>query len=223
MNDLWNSLGSEMVLPFWAVAGLGVLSALAILDRLLLPSVRWALQRQANRAIDKLNTQLRLQIQPFKMTKRRQLIDQLMHDPEVLTAVEVNATETGRPRDVVMAQVRGYAREMVPSFSAYAYFKVGTRLAKRISKSLYRVRLGAVHADALERIPANASVIFVMNHRSNMDYVLVTSVAAQASALSYAVCEWAQVWGLRQLISSMGGYFIRRNSRDPLYRKVLAR
>ncbi len=223
MIDLWNSLSAEMVLPFWGVAGLAVLSALAILDRLLLPSVRWAIRHRANRAIDKLNTQLRLQIQPFKMTKRSQLIDRLVHDADVMTAVEANARETGRPNAVVMAEVRGYAREMVPSFSAYAYFKIGTRLARRISTSLYRVRLGAVHAHALERIPSQATVIFVMNHRSNMDYVLVTYVAAQASALSYAVGEWAQVWGLRQLISSMGGYFIRRNSRDPLYRKVLAR
>jgi glycerol-3-phosphate O-acyltransferase len=56
-----------------------------------------------------------------------------------------------------------------------------------------------------------------------MDYVLVTYIAATASALSYAVGEWAQVWGLRGLIRSMGAYFISRDSRDPLYRKVLAR
>jgi glycerol-3-phosphate O-acyltransferase len=56
-----------------------------------------------------------------------------------------------------------------------------------------------------------------------MDYVLVTYVAATSSALSYAVGEWAQVWPLRALIRSMGAYFIRRNSRDALYRKILAR
>ena len=71
-------------------------------------------------------------------------------------------------------------------------------------------------------IPAS-SVIFVINHRSNMDYVLVTYVAATSSALSYAVGEWAQVWGLRGLIRSMGAYFISRDSREALYRKVLAR
>ena len=69
----------------------------------------------------------------------------------------------------------------------------------------------------------DASVVFVINHRSNMDYVLVTYVAAASSALSYAVGEWAQVWPLRALIRSMGAYFIRRNSRDALYRKILAR
>jgi glycerol-3-phosphate O-acyltransferase len=53
--------------------------------------------------------------------------------------------------------------------------------------------------------------------------VLVTYVAATSSALSYAVGEWAQVWGLRGLIKSMGAYFINRDSREALYRKVLAR
>jgi glycerol-3-phosphate O-acyltransferase len=66
-------------------------------------------------------------------------------------------------------------------------------------------------------------VVFVVNHRSNMDYVLVAYLAAERTALSYAVGEWAQVWPLQMLIRSMGAYFIRRNSRDPIYRRVLER
>ena len=121
------------------------------------------------------------------------------------------------------AKAERYAREIVPSFSAYAYFKIGARLARRVSQALYRVRLGYTNDEALKAVPPDRSVVFVINHRSNMDYVLVTYVAATSSALSYAVGEWAQVWGLRGLIRSMGAYFIRRNSRDPLYRKMLAR
>src|SRR5947199_2534348 len=60
-------------------------------------------------------------------------------------------------------------------------------------------------------------------HRSNMDYVLVTYMASTSSALSYAVGEWARVWLLQNLIRSMGAYFVRRDSREPLYRKVLSR
>ena len=62
-----------------------------------------------------------------------------------------------------------------------------------------------------------------MNHRSNMDYVLVTYLAARAGALSYAVGEWARVWPLSRLIRAMGAYFIRRRSRGAFYRRVLAR
>ena len=181
------------------------------------------MRHRANRAIDELNTRLKLHIQTFKMTKRQVLSDRLLYDPEVLSAVEQYASEHKVPREVAMHKAERYAREIVPSFSAYAYFKIGARLARRVSQSLYRVRLGYTNDDALKAVPPDSSVVFVINHRSNMDYVLVTYVAASSSALSYAVGEWAQVWGLRGLIRSMGAYFIRRDSRDTLYRRILAR
>jgi glycerol-3-phosphate O-acyltransferase len=55
-----------------------------------------------------------------------------------------------------------------------------------------------------------------------MDYVLVTYLVSESSALSYAVGEWARVWMLQSLIRAMGGYFVRRDSSNPLYRRVLA-
>jgi glycerol-3-phosphate O-acyltransferase len=62
-----------------------------------------------------------------------------------------------------------------------------------------------------------------MNHRSNMDYVLAGYLAADQTALSYAVGEWARLWPLSALIRAMGAYFVRRNSKDELYRRVLER
>src|SRR6185295_10986619 len=214
---------SQVTLPLWIVIILALLATLAVLERMLIPSVRWALRRRANRAINELNTRLKLQIQPFKLTKRQVLTDRLVYDPEVLHAAEEYAKEAGVPREVAISKVKRYAREIVPSFSAYAYFRIGTRIARRISEMLYRVRIGFRNEEALGTVDPMSSVIFVINHRSNMDYVLVTYVAATSSALSYAVGEWAQIWGLRGLIRSMGAYFIRRDSRDALYRKVLAR
>lgn len=212
-----------VTLPVWLVVIAALLAALSLLDRLLIPSLRWALRARANRAVDKLNTKLRLRIQPFKMTKRAVLIDQLLFDPDTLHAIEEHAKDNGIPREVAMDKAKRYAREIVPSFNAYAYFRIGTRLARRVSETLYRVRLGYKNDERLAAVDPNSSVVFVINHRSNMDYVLVTYVAATQSALSYAVGEWAQIWGLRSLISSMGAYFIRRDSRDPLYRRILAR
>ena len=214
---------STVTLPVWVVAIASLLAAVSLLDRLLMPSLRWALRARANRAVDKLNTKLKLRIQPFKMTKRQVLIDQLMFDPDTLHAAEEYALANGVPREVAMEKAKRYAREIVPSFNAYAYFRIGTQLARKVSESLYRVRLGYKNDEQLSAVDPNSSVVFIINHRSNMDYVLVTYVAATQSALSYAVGEWAQIWGLRSLISSMGAYFIRRDSRDPLYRRILAR
>ncbi len=215
-------MSTTVTLPVWFVVLMAVLAIWALLDRLLIPSIRWALRRRANKAIEELNTRLHLRIRPFKLSRRKVLIDRLLYDPDVLEAVESYAKANGLTREVAMDKAKRYAREIVPAFNVYFYFRIGTQIARWLSQLLYRVRVGFTDQDALMKIDPNASVIFVINHRSNMDYVLVTYVAAGSSALSYAVGEWAQVWPLRELIRTMGGYFIRRNSNDTLYRKVLA-
>jgi glycerol-3-phosphate O-acyltransferase len=216
-------VSSTVALPLWLVVLVSVLAIMAALDHLLLPSARWVMRRRLNRAIEELNTRLKLRIQPFKLAKRQSLIDQLVFDPDVLGEIENYARDNGVTRAAAQELARHYAREIVPSFSAYAYFGIGARLARWISTMFYRVRLGYMDEDALKTVDPDSSVIFVINHRSNMDYVLVTYMASTSSALSYAVGEWARVWLLQSLIRSMGAYFVRRDSGDPLYRKVLAR
>lgn len=210
-------------LPVWAVAAIGGLALWAIFDRLLVPGARRLFRRRAERAIDDLNTRLDLQIPAFHRTRRRVLIELLTHDPEIVGAIERRARESRAPREALVREVERYAREIVPSFNPYLYFRLGYWLARRTVQVLYRVRMGYSDDRALSGIEPNASVVFVMNHRSNMDYVIVAYFAAQRSALSYAVGEWARVWPLQALIRSLGAYFVRRDSRNPLYRLVLAR
>lgn len=212
-----------VTLPLWLVLLAGLLAAWAALDRLLVPGVRWFLRRRVNRAIREVNRRLHIRIQPFKLTKREVLIDRLTYDPVVMAAMETLLAEEGMPREVAMARVGRYAREIVPAFNAYVYFRVGYWLARWAARMLYRVRLGFADEAGLAAVPAEAAVVFVINHRSNMDYVLVSYLAAERTALSYAVGEWARVWPLQQLIRSMGAYFVRRRSRNPLYRRVLER
>ncbi|MGZ5237827.1 MAG: hypothetical protein ACXWCV_16060 [Caldimonas sp.] len=42
-------------------------------------------------------------------------------------------------------------------------------VGRKLSQGLYRVRLGYVDTAALARVPENATVVFVMNHRSKLD------------------------------------------------------
>jgi glycerol-3-phosphate O-acyltransferase len=212
-----------VILPLWAAILLVLLAAWAALDRLLLPSVRWFIRRRANRVVEELNTRLKIRIEPFKMTRRAVLIDRLVYDPPVLQAADEQARVEKMPREVAMARVKKYANEIVPAFNVYVYFRLGYWLARNLARSLYRVRLGYSDEEGLAGISKHSTVIFVMNHRSNMDYILVSYLAAERAALSYAVGEWARIWPLQMLIRSMGAYFVRRNSRDALYRKVLER
>ena len=209
--------------PFWLALVIGLFALWALLDRLLLPSVRWYLQRRANIIIDELNKRLDLELPPFKLTTRRVLIDRLTYDQKVLDAVEQYCLETGALREVAIRKVENYSREIVPDFSAYMYFRFGNMLAKRFVRTLYRMRLGYTDAASLENLDARSSVVFVMNHRSNMDYIMVAYLALNKMAISYAVGEWARVWPIQQLIRSMGAYFVRRGSNNMLYRRVLER
>lgn len=209
-------------LPVWVIVIASVLAAIAIADRLLSPAVRWFFRRRVNQAIDELNTRLKLKIRPFGTTRREVLIDRIVNDPAVVGAVAEHSRETGEPIQVAMGRATRYAREIVPMFNAYAYFRIGTRLARLIATALYRVRLGYTDTEALSKVAPDSSVVFVMNHRSNMDYVLVTYLASSSTALSYAVGEWARLPVLQTLIRFMGAYFIRRNARNTLYRRILA-
>jgi len=212
---------STLEIPLWLALLIGALACLAALQYFLLPPMRWLMQRRANRVIDEVNSRLALTLPSFKLTKREVLIDRLVYHPDIMEEVETLAKQEGVPRDVTLDRVRTYAREIVPAFNAWLYFKWAYWLARRVVHVLYRVRLGFADDESIAKLDGNTSVVFVMNHRSNMDYILATYLAAEKTALSYAVGEWARTWPLQQLIRSMGGYFVRRDSGDTLYRRVL--
>ncbi len=208
-------------LPLWLFVLIVLFAAVTFASHFLFPSVRWFFRRRAQKLVDELNKRLEYPIQPFKLARRVDTIQRLRYDPDVIEAVSDYSRETGVREDVAFETASRYAREIVPGFSATAYFSIAMRASRWLSTLLYDVRIG--WEDKTQATDTDATVIYVMNHRSNLDYVLVTYLVANRSALSYAVGEWARIWPLRPLIRALGGYFIRRRSRNALYRRVLAR
>jgi glycerol-3-phosphate O-acyltransferase len=213
----------QVTISVWAFVALILFTLWAVLDRILIPSVRWYLRRRINLVLDEISIRLDIEIKPLQITKRQVLIDRLVYDAKVIEAIQAQAQENNIPRQVLQARVLSYAKEIVPSFNAYIYFRSGYWLAKKVARLLYRVRVGFRDKDQLASVDPEATVVFVMNHRSNMDYILVAFLVAERTALSYAVGEWAKIWPLQTLIRAMGAYFVRRKSRNPLYRLVLER
>src|SRR3989337_3963917 len=123
-------MSGTLTVPVWVTIALFLLAAWAAIDRLLIPSVRWFLRRRVTLVLEEIGKRLHLEIRPFSLTKRQVLIDRLLYDPKILEAAEARAKENGIPRNVVMAEVERFAKEMVPSFNAYAYFRIGYWLAK---------------------------------------------------------------------------------------------
>ena len=212
-----------ILLSYWQFWLLLAFALWALLDRLLIPSIRWILRRRLNKLIHRVNQSLDIQIRPFQLTKRKVLLDRLVFDPQVMQAVDDYAKEKDIPREVVQDKVKIYAQEIVPAFNAYIYYRVGYWIAKGLARWLYDVRVEVNNSRDLANIDPEATVVFVMNHRSNMDYILVSFLASRRTTLSYAVGEWARIWPLQSLLKAMGAFFVRRNSRNELYRKVLER
>lgn len=209
--------------PLWLLVLILAFAGVTFASHFLFPSVRWFFRRRMERAVARLNQRLQQPIAPFKLLERHDRILRLIHDPQVLAAVVAHARANGVPETVAMEKARRYAREIVPSFSATVYFGFAVRAARWLSRRLYRVEVGASPRGDLRAADPDATVVFIMNHRSNMDYVLVTWLVSDRMTLSYAVGEWARVWPLTTLFRAMGAYFIRRKNLNPLYRKVLER
>jgi glycerol-3-phosphate O-acyltransferase len=212
-----------ITVPLWLAVLVGALAVWALYEHLVMPALRWMVTHPANQVIENVSSRLRIGIRPFQRTRRQALVHRLITDPKVQQAAEQYAQRERVPLPAVLKRVERYAREIVPAFNAYAYFRVGYWLGRALARTLYRVRLGYIDADGIARIDPDATVVLVMNHRSNMDYILAGFMAAEQAALSYAVGEWARIWPLSALIRAMGAYFVRRNSGDELYRRVLER
>lgn len=210
-------------LPLWLVIIGAALVAWALLDHLLLPSVRWFFRRRVNIVINEINKRLDIQLPAFKLMRRRILIDRLMYDMQVLEAANKYCRENEVPKEIAMEKVERYAKEIVPSFNAYAYFRLGSWLSKSLLRLLYRVRIGYADEEGLGKVDPQSSVVFIMNHRSNIDFLLLAYLAINRVALSFAVGEWARFWPVQQLSRSLGAFFVRRGSGNSLYRCVLSR
>src|SRR5258706_816487 len=216
-------MSDGVAIPAWLLVLIAALALWALYEHVLAPALRFLVTHPANQVIDELGERLRIGIRPFQRTRRQALIHSLLADRRVQAAAEQFARDKGVALPAALRRVERYAREIVPAFNAYFYFRIGYWIGRWIARSLYRVRIGYLDSEGIAKIGPEATVVFVMNHRSNMDYILAAYLAADQAALSYAVGEWARIWPLSALIRAMGAYFVRRNSKDELYRRVLER
>ncbi len=158
----------SITLPIWIFIIMLLLTGWSILSKMLIPSVRWFFRRRINKVIDEISTHLDLGIRSFQLTKRQVLIDRLAFDPKVMEAIQEISQEKDVPLDVLQAEVTSYAKEIVPSFNAYLYFRLGYWLAKKIARMMYKVRVDRVDNEKLATIEKDSTVVFVINHRSNI-------------------------------------------------------
>lgn len=201
-------------------AGAAVVLVVALVAATL--AMRWW-RRWTHRAAMRVHRRYGARIDRFKFVDRDAVVAQLLDDPEIREAARKHAAAHGGTEAEAMERARGYLEEMVPSFSLWLYYKFGLAISEALLRLLFRVEVVDKRPGAVAALPRNAVVIYLMNHRSNADYVLAGYALAGQVAISYAVGEWARVFPLEYLFKAFGAYFIRRRFRETLYHTVLGR
>jgi glycerol-3-phosphate O-acyltransferase len=184
---------------------------------------RQAIRRRIDRAVLRAVHRFQVRLDRYKLVNKQAIREELMRDDAVSAAIEEHCRTSGATRAEAWTRVDDYVDEIVPFFDVLSYYKIGYNIARILLRLLYRVTSEHQDREALQRIPPTDVVIYLMNHRSNADYVVVAFVLAHGVSISYAVGEWARVWPLEYVFKSFGAYFVRRGFRDPLYHTVLER
>ena len=200
----------------WWLVALAALLAAAIIAR---PRIR----RWTNRAAVRAVLRFRSRVDRYKLASKARIIAQLLDDEEIAAAVRRHAAEHHQPREIVWRRVEHYLDEIIPFFNILAYYRFGFLVSRWALNLFYKVVVEHVTPGAERAMPRDAIVIYLVNHRSNADYVLVGYALSGRVAISYAVGEWARAFPLEYLFKTFGSYFVRRRYREPLYHTVLER
>ncbi|MCA9490523.1 MAG: 1-acyl-sn-glycerol-3-phosphate acyltransferase [Myxococcales bacterium] len=166
----------------------------------------------------------RIQLESARFIDRVWIREALAQDPRIEQAIAACAKLGERSVRQLRHQVDAYVEEIAPFFSLSAYYRLGPLLAKRVVDFCFElvVEPGAFDAQ-LAKVPRDAVRVYVINHRANMDPLVLAYGLLRHVPMSYAVGEWALVWPLHTLFRSFGSYFVRRGEKDPLYHAVLER
>lgn len=204
------------------VTGLWILLGLVLLF-ILARAGRRSFRRLVYRAAVRTRRELGFHLNPITVTRKQKLQREMVEDPQLQILVRQECARSGLEEAQAWMKVADYLDEIIPNFNLLTAYRFGKRAAAVLLRSFYRVRIGRSAEAQLNQIPRDASVVYVMNHRSNADYLLVAFLLANRVAISYAVGEWARIWPLERLFKSFGSFFVRRKFRDPLYHAVLER
>jgi glycerol-3-phosphate O-acyltransferase len=190
-----------------------------VLVALVIPAAAYA-KKHARR----LQRERRIRINRFKLKSRYAEIElEVFGSREVVQAVQSYAKEHHVAVEQARDQARKYLREIVPKFNLLAYYRIGAPIASAIMNFLYRVVVERKPIRDFNEKAKGAAVVYIINHRSNADYVLVAHMLFKFISLSYAIGEWARVWPLNHVFKWFGGYFVRRRYREQLYHAILAK
>ena len=131
-------MSDGVAIPAWLLVVMAALAVWALYEHVVVPALRFLVTHPANQVIDELGERLRIGIRPFQRTKRQALVHSLLADRRVQAAAEKYARENKIALPAALRRVERYAREIVPAFNAYLYFRIGYWIGRTVARALGR-------------------------------------------------------------------------------------
>ncbi|GAB3671921.1 glycerol-3-phosphate 1-O-acyltransferase PlsB [Salinisphaera aquimarina] len=156
------------------------------------------------------------------LSRRSQLINSLLADPDVQHSLEETARRENTTLSVARSRARDYANEIAADYSNIA---IGFML--RVLTWLWNRIYDGVDVRHLQRLRATThdrrEVIYLPSHRSHMDYLLVSYILYQEGLALPQIAAGVNLnfWPVGALLRRCGAFYLRRSFKgDRLYTAV---
>lgn len=214
---------NTVTLSNWQFFLLLALSAYALMKLVVLPLLQRLIYYRSQNTERILDEELEFGLPAYAMANRQLWVDRIISDPQVSAAIDEAASKAGS-KEQTLKQAQKFATEIVPTFNALLYFRVGYWVARHWLRLFYWIQVGFSAQSEYKNIPKDSCVVMVSNHRSNFDPLLLIYLTSKTAPVSYSAGEWALVFPFQQFLHAMGFFIVRRDQSDnPLYHKILER
>jgi len=154
---------------------------------------------------------------------RSWIINEMMEDESLQKVFYEVAQGKATAVEDVKTLAKKYATE-IAAYINYSYIEMGLKLMRWVIKNIYDgITINSDGLTALKRAVAQAPVILVPNHKSHMDYLLLSTILYENNITIPHVAAGLNLsfWPMGHIFRRCGAFFLRRKfSGNQLYREV---
>ncbi len=178
-----------------------------------------AIQQASEKLLEVLNLERRAITGPL-IRNRAWFVERVLIDEKFQNLVCELAAEMNKQADDLRLLARKYLKEIVADMN-YTYIELGEAMIRWRVNSLYDgLTYNEANLQKLKKIYANKPLVFVPNHKSHLDYLLLSYILHNNYMTPPHVAAGINLsfWPLGKILRNCGAYFIRRSfEKNKLY------
>lgn len=144
---------------------------------------------------------------------RRAIVEAILDKAHHQDFLARHSRESGIPLDQIKKTFRGYLLEIAADLN-YLSFPFWDALLTWVFETIYEgLEVDSVSLEKIRPLMGKTPIVFVSNHRSHMDYLLLSYIFYYHQISMPHVCAGANLsfWPLGSIFRKSGGFFIRRS------------